>query len=170
MRNISIIWSFSDFATKPESTSPAKVMRSFSPEETAGPVGLATMSYGQGIAVTPIQLITAVSALGNEGKLMQPRIVKELKDDDGNVIQKFDTKVVRQVVSKKTADEMCLIMEAVVDEGSGEIAKIPGYRIGGKTGTANKAVGGGYSEETNSSFIAMAPMDDPKVAVPFDRG
>lgn len=134
-------------------------------EKTAGPVGLATMSYGQGIAVTPIQLITAVSALGNEGKLMQPRIVKELRDDDGNVIQRFDTKVVRQIVSKQTAEEMCLIMEAVVDEGGGGTAKIPGYRIGGKTGTANKAQGGGYSDQTYSSFIGMAPMDDPKIAI-----
>lgn len=135
------------------------------PEETAGPVGLATMSYGQGIAVTPIQLITAVSALGNEGKLMQPRIVKELRDSDGNAIQKFDTKVVRQVVSKETADEMSLIMEAVVDEGGGGTAKVPGYRIGGKTGTANKAKDGRYSDETFSSFIGMAPMDDPKIAI-----
>lgn len=134
-------------------------------EATAGPVGLATMSYGQGIAVTPIQLITAVSALGNEGKLMQPRIVKELHDSDGNVIQSFKTKVVRQVVSKKTADEMSLIMESVVDEGGGATAKIPGYRIGGKTGTANKAEGGGYSNETFSSFIGMAPMDDPRIAI-----
>jgi len=134
-------------------------------EETAGPVGLATMSYGQGIAVTPIQLITAVSALGNEGKLMQPRIVKELRDDNGNVIQSFGTKVVRQVVSKKTAEEMCLIMEAVVDEGGGGTAKIPGYRIGGKTGTANKVRGGKYTDETFSSFIGMAPMDDPKIAI-----
>ncbi|HYE67751.1 MAG TPA: penicillin-binding transpeptidase domain-containing protein [Anaerovoracaceae bacterium] len=134
-------------------------------EESAGPVGLATMSYGQGIAVTPIQLITAVSALGNDGKLMQPRIVKELSDSDGNVIQKFDTKVVRQVVSQETAEEMSLIMEAVVGEGGGGTAKIPGYRIGGKTGTANKAAGGGYSEETFSSFIGMAPMDDPQIAI-----
>lgn len=134
-------------------------------EASAGPVGLATMSYGQGIAVTPIQLISAVSALGNEGKLMQPRIVKELRDSDGNVIQSFKTKVVRQVVSKKTADEMSLIMEAVVDEGGGATAKVPGYRIGGKTGTANKAKGGGYSEETFSSFIGMAPMDDPRIAI-----
>lgn len=134
-------------------------------EETAGPVGLATMSYGQGIAVTPIQLISAVSALGNEGKMMQPRIVKELTDENGNVVQKFDTKVVRQVVSKETADEMSLIMEAVVGEGGGGTAKIPGYRIGGKTGTANKAEGGGYSEETYSSFIGMAPMDDPQIAI-----
>jgi stage V sporulation protein D (sporulation-specific penicillin-binding protein) len=134
-------------------------------EKTAGPVGLATMSYGQGIAVTPIQLITAISALGNDGKLMQPRIVKELKDDNGNVIQKFDTKVVRQIVSKKTADEMKTIMEAVVGEGGGAAAKIPGYRIGGKTGTANKAENGVYSNETNSSFIGMAPMEDPKVTI-----
>ncbi len=134
-------------------------------KETAGPVGLATMSYGQGIAVTPIQLITAISALGNEGKLMQPRIVKELRDSDGNVIQKFDTKVIRQVISKETSEEMCLIMEAVVDDGSGGTAKISGYRIGGKTGTANKARGGGYSEETFSSFVGMAPMDDPQIAI-----
>jgi stage V sporulation protein D (sporulation-specific penicillin-binding protein) len=134
-------------------------------EETAGPVGLATMSYGQGIAVTPIQLITAVSALGNEGKLMQPRIVKELRDIDGNVIQSFDTKVVRKVVSKETADEMCLIMESVVAEGGGGNAKVPGYRVGGKTGTANKAKGGGYSNETFSSFIGMAPMDDPQISI-----
>lgn len=134
-------------------------------KETAGPVGLATMSYGQGIAVTPIQLITAVSALGNEGKLMQPRIVKELKDEDGNVIQRFPNKVVRQIVSKQTAEEMSLIMEAVVGEGGGGTAKVPGYRIGGKTGTANKAAGGKYSDETFSSFIGMAPMDDPQVAI-----
>lgn len=134
-------------------------------EETAGPVGLATMSYGQGIAVTPIQLITAISALGNEGKLMQPRIVKELRDSDGNVIQSFNTKVVRKVVSKETADEMCLIMESVVAEGGGGNAKVPGYRIGGKTGTANKAKGGGYSNETFSSFIGMAPMDDPQISI-----
>jgi Cell division protein FtsI/penicillin-binding protein 2 len=134
-------------------------------EKTAGPVGLATMSYGQGIAVTPIQLITAVSALGNDGKLMQPRIVKELKDDDGNVVKKFDTKVVRQIVSKETAEEMCLIMESVVDVGGGQTAKISGYRIGGKTGTANKAEGGGYSSETYSSFIGMAPMNDPSIAI-----
>jgi stage V sporulation protein D (sporulation-specific penicillin-binding protein) len=123
------------------------------------------MSYGQGIAVTPIQLITAVSALGNEGKLMQPRIVKELRDNDGNVIQQFDTKVIRQIISKETSEEMSLIMEAVVGEGGGGTAKIPGYRIGGKTGTANKAQGGGYSEETFSSFIGMAPMDDPQIAI-----
>ncbi len=134
-------------------------------EDTAGPVGLATMSYGQGIAVTPIQLITAISAIGNNGKLMQPRLVKELVDGDGKVVKSFDTKVVRQVISEETAKEMNIVMEAVVGEGGGAAAKIPGYRIGGKTGTANKAVNGGYSEETYSSFIGMAPMEDPQVAI-----
>lgn len=134
-------------------------------EDTAGPVGLATMSYGHGVAVTPIQLITAISSLGNEGKLMQPRLVKALVDEDGNTVKEFDTKVVRQTVSKSTAEEMCQIMEYVVSEGGAGTAKVEGYRVGGKTGTANKAENGGYSDETYSSFIGMAPMDDPQIAI-----
>ncbi|MCB6992195.1 PASTA domain-containing protein [bacterium 210820-DFI.6.37] len=134
-------------------------------KSTAGPVGLATMGYGQGVAVTPIQLITAISSLGNDGKLMQPRLVKALVDENGDTVKEFDTKVVRQTVSEKTADEMCDIMEYVVDKGGAGTAKVEGYRVGGKTGTANKAKNGGYSEQTYSSFIGMAPMDDPQVAV-----
>lgn len=134
-------------------------------KEDAGPVGLATIGFGQGIAVTPIQLITAVCSFGNEGKLMKPRLVKELKDSDGNTVKTFDTEVVRQTVSKETADEMCEIMSFVVDSGGGGTFKIDGYNVGGKTGTANKPKAGKYSDETYSSCIAMAPMDDPKVAV-----
>lgn len=134
-------------------------------EATAGPVGLATMGYGHGVAVTPIQLITAISSLGNEGKLMQPRLVKALVDEKGEVVKEFDTKVVRQTVSKSTAEEMCGIMEYVVAEGGAGTAKVDGYRVGGKTGTANKAKDGGYSNETYSSFIGMAPMDDPQIAL-----
>lgn len=134
-------------------------------KEDAGPVGLATIGFGQGIAVTPIQLITAVCSFGNEGKLMKPRLVKELKDSDGNTVKTFDTEVVRQTVSKETADEMCDIMSFVVDSGGGGTFKIDGYNVGGKTGTANKPKAGKYSDETYSSCIAMAPMDDPKVAV-----
>lgn len=133
--------------------------------ETAGPVGLATMSYGQGIAVTPVSLLTAVCALGNDGMLMQPRLVKALLDENGNIIESFEPQKVRQVVSKQTADEMCLIMESVVAEGGGGTAKIPGYRIGGKTGTANKVVNGVYVDDTYSSFIGMVPMDDPQLAI-----
>lgn len=132
---------------------------------TAGPVGLATMGYGQGVAVTPIQLITAISSLGNEGKMMQPRLVKALVDENGDTVKEFDTRVTRQTVSKKTASEMCDIMEYVVAKGGAGTAKVNGYKVGGKTGTANKAKNGGYSQQTYSSFIGMAPMDDPKVAV-----
>jgi len=133
-------------------------------KEAAGPVGLATMSYGQGIAVTPINLITAVSSFGNDGKIMQPRLVKALVDDQGNVVKSFDPQVVRQVVSKQTAAEVTYAMEAYV-EGGASGTRIPGYRVGAKTGTANKAVNGGYSTDTDSSSIAIAPVDNPLVTV-----
>ncbi len=136
-------------------------------EDSAGPVGLATMSYGQGIAVTPIQLITAISAIGNDGVMMKPRIVKELKDKDGNIVEEYEPEKVRQILSEETADEMCEIMEYVVSDGGAGTAKVEGYRVGGKTGTAEKpdTVKGGYLSDTYSSFIGMAPMNDPKVAV-----
>lgn len=134
-------------------------------KSTAGPVGLATMGYGQGVAVTPIQLITAISSLGNEGKLMRPRLVKALVDEKGDTVKEFDAEIVKQTVSKKTASEMCRIMEYVVAKGGAGTAKVDGYKVGGKTGTANKAKGGGYSSQTYSSFIGMAPMNDPQVAI-----
>ena len=106
--------------------------------DTAGPVGLATIGFGQGVAVTPIQLVTAVSAFGNDGKLMKPRLVKELRDENDKTVQEFEPEVVRQAVSQETADEMRDIMEYVVAEGGGGTAAVPGYRVGGKTGTAQK--------------------------------
>ena len=133
--------------------------------ESKNPVGLATMAYGHGIAVTPIQILSSVCVFGNEGKLMQPRLVKELTNAQGETVVAIPPKVVRQVVSKQTSDEMCTIMESVVSEGGGGTAKVGGYRVGGKTGTAQKAKDGGYIDETYSSFIGMAPMDDPKVAI-----
>jgi len=135
--------------------------------DSAGPVGLATIGFGQGVAVTPIQLITAVSAFGNDGKLMKPRLVKELKDENSKTVQEFEPEVIRQAVSQETADKMCDIMEYVVAEGGGGTAAVSGYRVGGKTGTAQKlkADGTGYSDYTYSSCIAMAPMEEPKVSV-----
>lgn len=128
-------------------------------------VDLATMSYGQGIAVTPIQLLTAVCSIGNEGLLMEPRIVKKMTDRSGKTVKTYDTKIVRKVISSKTAAEMKGIMEFVVEKGGGGNAKVPGYRVGGKTGTADKVVNGSYTKDTYSSFVGMAPMEDPKLAV-----
>lgn len=135
--------------------------------ESVGPVELATMGYGQSISLTPIQLLTAVNAIGNGGDLLQPHYVKALTDSDGNVVKEYETTVVRKVLSSKTAREMREIMEYVVSDGGGGTAKIPGYRVGGKTGTANKveAGSGKYGKYYFSSFLGMAPMDDPQVSI-----
>ena len=132
--------------------------------DTAGPVGLATMGFGQGIAVTPIELLTGVCSLGNDGMLMQPHLVKEIKDANGKSIKKFKPIKVKQAVSQETAREMCNIMEFVVTDGGAGNAKIKGYRVEGKTGTAN------IEAEDNkivASFVGMAPMDNPRLAVLF---
>ena len=134
-------------------------------KESAGSVGLATIGFGQGVAVTPIQLITAVCSLGNDGKLMKPHLVKSIKDKKTGDVTEIKPEVIRRTVSKETADDMCGIMEYVVDEGGGGVAKVKGYKVGGKTGTANKAVNGGYSDYTYSSCLGMAPMSDPKITV-----
>lgn len=129
-------------------------------------VKLATMSFGQGISVTPIQLITAVSAVANGGNLMEPRLVKELVDQEGNVIHDFQPEMKRRVISEKTSDTMLEILRSVVSDGTGRNAYSPGYRVGGKTGTAQKVIDGRYaSGKYIASFAAVAPTDDPQIAV-----
>ena len=135
-------------------------------KETAGPVGLATMAYGQGIAVTPVSLLTAISAYANDGLLMKPRLVKALVDSEGQIVEEYAPEITRRPVSSQTADDVLKIMESVVTEGGGGTARVAGYRIGGKTGTASKPEGGGYSDtDVYGSFIGVAPLDDPKVAL-----
>ena len=135
--------------------------------EGMGEVDLATTGYGQGIAVTPIQILSAVNSFGNNGVLMKPKLVKRIIDSDGKTVSTIEDTEVRQVVSEETAQKMCDIMEYyVADSGSGDQAYVPGYRVGGKTGTANVVEGGRYSSSaTNTSFVAMAPMDDPQISM-----
>lgn len=128
-------------------------------------VDLATTGFGQGIAVTPIQMISAVNALGNDGVLMQPKIVSKIIDPSGNTTKTIKNRRIRQAVSRKTSDKMREIMEYYVEKGGGYTAYIPGYRVGGKTGTANIASMGKYSLATVTSFVAMAPMDNPQISV-----
>ncbi len=131
-----------------------------------GPVELATTSFGQGISVTPIQLITAVAAIANGGKLMEPRIAKKLIDNEGNTVYEFEPRMVRQVISKETSDTMRSILESVVAFGTGNKAYIPGYKIAGKTGTAQKVENKVYAAgKYISSFLGFAPANDPKVIV-----
>lgn len=136
-------------------------------EDRLGPVELATTCIGQGIAVTPMQMVAAVSAVANGGTLLQPQIVYEIRDGD-EVVQEFEPKVVRQVISAETAETLRYVLEQVVagKEGTGKKAYIEGYRVGGKTGTAQKPnVGvGGYADgKYVASFIGMAPVNDPQI-------
>lgn len=129
-------------------------------------IRLATMSYGHGIAVTPIQLINSVSAIANGGDLKIPRVVKRLEDRNKNVLKKYDSVSRRKVVSAETSKKMLDIMYKVVEEGTGKNARVEGYKIGGKTGTAyvpSKA--GGYEDEYISSFVGVAPIDNPEITV-----
>ncbi|EHL13035.1 hypothetical protein HMPREF9629_00335 [Peptoanaerobacter stomatis] len=136
--------------------------------ENIGPVELANLSYGQGISVTPIQLITAINAIGNGGNLVEPNIVKAITDKDGNIISKSETKTLKQVISSQTASSILYAMESIVDNGSGKKAKVEGYRIAGKTGSANKVIPGqiGYADNKYiCTFAAIVPVEDPKITV-----
>ena len=135
--------------------------------DKVGPVELATTSFGQGVSVTPIQQITAVSAAINGGKLLKPYIVKSLNEPETNqVIKENKTEVVRQVISKETSDEVRYALESVVTNGSGRTAFIDGYRVGGKTGTAQKVSDGKYMVGNYiTSFMGFMPADDPQVVV-----
>ena len=130
-----------------------------------GSVDLATTGYGQGIAVTPLQMLCAINCFGNGGVLMKPRIVSKIVDNNGKTVEEFESSEIRQVISEETADQMREIMEYYVSDAGGDQAYVPGYRVGGKTGTANIAANGGYSEATDCSYTAMAPMDDPQISM-----
>ncbi|MDR1160055.1 MAG: stage V sporulation protein D [Syntrophomonadaceae bacterium] len=127
---------------------------------------LSTMAMGQTNAVTAIQLITAVSAVANEGKLMKPHLLKEVKDANGNIINSVEPQIVKQVISPATAAELSLILEGEVINGTGKNAYIEGYHVGGKTGTAQKIKpGGGYlPNEYIVSFIGYGPVQNPRLA------
>jgi len=132
-----------------------------------GPVELATTSFGQGVSVTPIQQIAAVSAAINGGKLYEPHVGKAwINPLTGETVQTMEPKVVRNVVSESTSKLIREALESVVAKGTGRGAFIDGYRVGGKTGTAQKVVNGRYSpNEHIVSFVGFAPADRPQLVV-----
>lgn len=137
------------------------------PQDKARPIDLATMSFGQANLVTPIQLLSAISAVANGGTLYKPYIVDKVMYTDGTEKQTQPTPV-RQVISKTTANQMTGILEKVVSEGTGRLTQIPGIQVAGKTGTAQKVdpKTGNYSTtDFIASFTAFAPADNPKIAV-----
>jgi len=125
-------------------------------------IDLATASFGQGIAVTPIQMVRAVAAIANGGWLMEPHVVREITDANGKTIS-INPKKVRQVMSQATASVMTEMMITAVDKGEAQWAKPVGYRVAGKTGTAQIPVAGHYDpKKTIASFVGFAPADNPK--------
>lgn len=132
----------------------------------ATPINIATMSIGQSIAVTPVQLVTAVAAVANDGKLLRPQIVREVRDKSGQVIRGFQPDVVRQVLDTSVTKQVNEILESVVSQGTGKNAYIEGFKIAGKTGTAQKVGAGGYAPgKYVASFVGFAPADSPQVAM-----
>ena len=124
---------------------------------------LASVSMGYQVGVTPLQMVTAVSSVANGGDYIEPRVVRAVYRDGRRLVVR--PKVLRRTVSKDTAASMTSIMEQVVERGTGTVAKIPGYTIAGKTGTANKLANGRYSSDTFASFVGFIPSNDPQVTI-----
>ncbi|MBC2723554.1 MAG: PASTA domain-containing protein, partial [Desulfosporosinus sp.] len=138
------------------------------PQEKIRDIDIATMSFGQANSVTPIQLLTAISAVANGGTLYRPYVVDKITSYNGQLVKQQEPTPIRQVISKSTAMQMTNILEQVVSDGTGRTAYIPGIRVAGKTGTAQKVdpSTGGYSQtDYIASFAAYAPAEDPKIAV-----
>lgn len=131
-------------------------------KDTMTKVNLASSSFGQSFQITPIQMITAVNAIANDGKLMQPYIVSKTLDSDGNVILQNQPIEKRQVVSESTSEKIMASMEQVALNGTARNAYVAGYRVGGKTGTSDKLNNVG---QVVASFVGVAPTNDPRITV-----
>ncbi len=130
------------------------------------PMDLAVASFGQNFAITPIQMVTAISSVGNGGKLMQPYIVKEITDSDGNVVESKTPIVKRQVVSEEVTKKVIDAMEENATTGSAKNGYVAGYKVAGKTGTSEKKIyHNDGSQEYIASFCGFAPADDPQVCL-----
>lgn len=142
---------------------PEEINSYFFNEDKMTAVDLASMGFGQGISITPIQLITSISAIANDGILMKPRIVKQIINTDTNAVTNIDPVKIRQVVSSETSAKILDMMESVVTDGTGTTGAVKGYSVGGKTGTSeplgNKEMG--YV----ASFVAVSPAENPEIVV-----
>ena len=132
--------------------------------EKMGIVELSSSSFGQSFGVTPIQMITAIAAATNGGYLVEPHLVKQIVDGEGNIVQTSGTKVKRQVISKETSQKLCEVLESVVSLGTGKNAYVEGYKVAGKTGTSEK-LNSKDKEARIASFCGIAPSEDPQVAL-----
>ncbi|MGB7416660.1 MAG: penicillin-binding transpeptidase domain-containing protein, partial [Thermosynechococcaceae cyanobacterium] len=125
----------------------------------------ATTAFGQGFSVTPMQMAQLHAAIANGGLLVTPHLTAGLQNDAGILVKKSDITKPRRVFSEATANQVRQMMGSVVENGTGKIARIPGYRLGGKTGTAQKASGGRYNNGKVTSFVSLFPLEKPQYVV-----
>ncbi|MBR2176563.1 MAG: PASTA domain-containing protein [Clostridia bacterium] len=132
-----------------------------------GLMDLAVGAFGQNFKVTPIQMVTACAAIANGGNLMQPYIVSQVVDSNGNVVKKNEPTVKRQVISEEISKQMCSMLETNAKSGGATNGYVAGYRIGGKTGTSQKKVDeyGNATDDYIASFCGIAPCNDPEIAL-----
>lgn len=127
-------------------------------------INTATISFGQGVSVTPLQLCSGLQAIANKGVRLKPHVVKAVLNPDGSVYKKFEPKEIGRPISEKSAARMIEILRGVCEKGTGKGANIPGYRVCGKTGTAQVVGNGGYREGAyTASFLGFAPQEDPRI-------
>ena len=143
---------------------PGEAKTLFTEESNVGPVERATMSFGQRFSITPLHMISAVSAIANDGVLMKPRIVKEITNTDTNAITKVDVSEIRNVISTNTANSVKSMMESVVNDGTGYRGSVAGYSVGGKTGTS-EPIDGVNNSVYVASFVAISPVEDTQIVL-----
>jgi cell division protein FtsI (penicillin-binding protein 3) len=147
---------------------PGEVRGRLRPWTKWAPVALGTHAFGQGFSVTTLQLAAAFACLGNGGFLLSPFVVREVRDEAGRVVHAQHPKVVRRVIAKETAERVLAVLEAVVENGTGKKGQVPGFRVAGKTGTAQKfdADRGEYSNDRAVvSFVGLVPVQNPQLAI-----
>lgn len=141
---------------------PGEANSIFVKEEKAGPVELATISFGQRFEITPLQMITAVSSIANKGVYIKPRIVKNIQNSTTGEITEMPIETGERIISKENAEKVLSMMNSVVSEGTGKNARVEGYQVGGKTGTSEDGVNTG---KYVTSFCGVAETDNPKIVL-----
>lgn len=145
---------------------PGEAVGQWIPKNRAVEIDLATQAFGQTLTISPIQMLAAIGAIANDGKLMWPHLGKALLDEQGNVVKQIEPKVVRQVIAPEVARYVQELMVGVVQIGTGRNAQVPGYQVAGKTGTATKVIDGKIARGRYiASFVGFAPYPNPQVAV-----
>lgn len=144
---------------------PGEATSIFKEESTVIPVERATMSFGQRFSITPLQMVTAIASIANDGILMKPRIVKSITNSDTGAITNIDSEEVRQVISSETASNVKSMMQSVVELGTGFRGGVTGYTVGGKTGTSEPRSGREEIDGYVASYVAISPVEDTQVVL-----